>query len=271
MHEVQQLKSAYTQIDFLNGFDGAGGTPIKLNPPRLKNKPAVFHDSAVLELFHPVKGVDIRYTTDGTEPDSVTSPSFNANTVLAKTTSMKARAYKRGWLSSDVVTLNVYKCAYPPDTVVLLSRLDRVHPANGAQTFFDRELGGFNANSPAWANNWAGFIRNDMALLMKFNSPRRVGSVSINTLIESETSIFPPASIEIWGGASENEMHLLTRNNPDLPSTYSKPFIKLINCAFDAQEISCLRIIARPVMKLPMWHKNKGKAAFLLVDEVLIN
>jgi hypothetical protein len=269
--EVQQLKSAFTQIEFLDGFDGDDHQLIKLNPPRLKNKPAVFADRLVLGLFHPVKGVDIRYTTDGTEPDSVTSPSFTENTVLAKTTSMKARAYKPGWLSSDAVTLNVYRCAFPPDTAILLSRLDRVHPANGAQTFFDRELGGFNANSPAWANNWAGFIRNDMELLMKFNSPQRVSSVSINTLIEPETFIFPPASIEIWGGLSQNELHLLVRKKPDLPATYSKPFINLINCDFDAQEVSWLKIIARPVMKLPAWHRRKGKEAFLLVDEVLVN
>ncbi len=154
---------------------------------------------------------------------------------------------------------------------MLLTRLNRVHPANGAQTFFDHQLGTFNANSPAWANNWAGFLKNDMELLLAFNAPRVVTSVALNTLIETETSIFPPASIEIWGGTSDGKLELITRFKPELPKNYNKPFIKLVDCKFKPQNVSSLKIIARPVMKLPDWHKGKDRPALLLIDEILIN
>lgn len=269
--EISELQKANRNVQLLGGFKDDGSHPIKLNTPGLKNKPLVFSDSLVLQLFHPVKGVEVRFTTDGTEPDSITSMVFNRQTVLKASTTIKARAYKAGWLSSDVVSLGVYRCAHKPDSTVLLTRLNRVHPANGALTFFDQQLGTFNANSPAWANNWAGFIRNDMELLLEYKTPRDVTSVALNTLVETETSIFPPASIEIWGGTSAGKLELISRRQTVLPKTYSKPFIKLVECEFKPHQVSYLKIIAKPVMKLPEWHRSKDKPALLLIDEIFIN
>ncbi len=268
--ELMQLQTEYKNIQFLTRLKDDGSNPIKLNTPRLKHKSLVFDDSIQLQLFHPVKGVDIRFTTNGSEPDT-TASIFDGTTVLKESTTIKARAYKLGWLNSDAVTLYVYRSFFKPDSIMLLSKLNRVHPANGAQTFFDHQLGTFNANSPAWANNWAGFIRNDMELLLEFKTPKEISSVAMNTLIETETSIFPPATIEIWGGPSIDKIQLIIRMNPEHPKNYRKPFIELIECKVLKQKVSYLKIIAKPVMKLPAWHKNKNNPALLLVDEVLIN
>lgn len=269
--EIGLLVESNRHIQFLAGFRDDGSHPIKLNTPRLKNKDVVFEDSLLLQLFHPVKGVEIRFTTDGSEPDSITSSVFKGETVLRESTTIKARAYKSGWLTSDVTSLNVYRNSNKPDSTTLLTSLNRVHPASGAQTFFDHQLGTFNANSPAWANNWAGFLKNDMELLLEFTAPRVLTSVALNTLVETETSIFPPASIEIWGGTSHGKLELITRFEPELPKTYNKPFIKLVDCRFKPQKVSTLKIVARPVMKLPDWHKGKDRPALLLIDEILIN
>ena len=268
--EINQLQTEYKNIQFLVGLKDDGSNPIKLNTPKLKHKSVVFDDSIQLQLFHPVKGVEIRFTTDGGEPDS-TASIFNGTTILKESTTIKARAHKSGWLSSDAVTLHVYRSYYKPDSIMLLSKLNRVHPANGAQTFFDHQLGTFNANSPAWANNWAGFLKNDMELLLEYKTPKEISSIAMNTLIETETSIFPPATIEIWGGPSIDKIHLITRMNPEYPKDYRKPFIELIECKVPKRKVSYLKIIARPLRKLPSWHKNKNNPALLLVDEVLIN
>jgi uncharacterized membrane protein len=268
--ELMQLQADNKSIQFLGVWKGDDRHLIKLNPPRLKHKSAVFDDSIQLQLFHPVRNVTIHFTTDGSEPDS-TSQVFNNNTVLKKSTAIQARAYKLGWLHSDVALLNVYRSFHKPDSILLLSRLNRVHPANGSKTFFDHQLGTFNANSPAWANNWAGFNKNDMELLLEYKTPKMVSSIALNTLIETETSIFPPAAIEIWGGVSPLQLKLITHMMPEHPKDYKKPFIQLIECPIPQQKISYLKIIAKPVMKLPGWHKNKAKPALLLVDEVLVN
>jgi hypothetical protein len=269
--EIQKLQNANKQIKIIAGFKDDGSNPIRLTPPQLKNSSNIFSDSLPLQLGHPINGVKIRYTTDGTEPDSINSPIFKNQPLLKKYTIVKAKAYKAGWLGSDAVAFNLYKTTYKPDSVTLLSPLNSRHLANGLKTFFDGELGTFNANSPASATNWAGFIKNDMEVLLEYKKPVTVSSVALNMLIEPETIIFPPSSIEIWGGATKAQMRLITTINPIRPQKEGKPFIQLAECKFKTQKISYLKIIAKPLKKLPDWHKNKGKPALLLVDEILIN
>lgn len=269
--EIQKLQNANKQIQIIAGFIDDGSNPIRLTPPQLKNSSNIFSDSLLLQLGHPINGVKIRYTTDGSEPDSINSPIFNNQPLLKKYTIVKAKAYKAGWLGSDAVAFNLYKTTYRPDSVTLLSPLNSRHLANGLKTFFDGELGTFNANSPASATNWAGFIKNDMEVLLEYKKPVTVSSVALNMLIEPETIIFPPSSIEIWGGATKAQMRLITTISPIRPEKEGKPFIQLAECKFKTQKISYLKIIAKPLKKLPDWHKNKGKPALLLVDEILIN
>lgn len=268
--EMRSLQEAFPQISF-PGSDDYKASLIKLNPPRLKNKVRVFTDTFGVELFHGVKDTDIRFTLDESDPDSVASDSFQENIRLGKTATIKARAYKAGWLSSDVAALPVYRRAHQPDTAILRSKMNRVHTANGANTFFDFQLGGFNANSPAWANNWGGFRNNDMDLLVKYKETKSISSVSLNTLIETETSIFPPEIIEVWGGLSEERLSLLGTKRIVLPPVYRKPYIQLFDVEFERREVTHLRIVAKPVMALPAWHKNKKRPALMLIDEILIN
>ncbi|MDB5239468.1 MAG: cytochrome [Spirosoma sp.] len=269
--QIAQLQKTNTKVQIIAGFDGATSEPIKLNPPQLKNNSTIFSQSLVLQLKHPIKGVQIRYTTDGTEPDSVNSPVFTNQTVFDQPTLVKAKAYKEGWFGSNVASFDLYKRTYIPDSVSLLLPLNPVHQADGAHTFFDGKLGTFNANSPAWANNWAGFKKNDMALVSEFTKPVSLSAVGLRIMVEEETGIFPPGTIEIWGGANRDHLKLISTLKPDQPIKKSPPVLKAVTCRFSPQTISCLKIIAKPVSQLPDWHANKGKPALLLVDEVFFN
>lgn len=269
--DMQRLQKANKSIQFIVGFNKDATAPIKLNPPQVGSSSTIFSQSMPLLLKHPIKGVQIRYSTDGTEPDSLKSPLYTNGTLLTNMTTVKAKAYKAGWYGSNVATFDFYKSAYKPDSVRLLLPLNPVHQADGANTFFDGKLGTFNANSPAWANNWAGFKLNDMALVSEFKKPVPLTSVALRIMVEEETGIFPPERVEIWGGDSESQLKLLATVKPDMPVKKSTPVLKTVTCSVKSQPVSYLKIIAKPLSKLPEWHASKGKNALLLVDEVFIN
>ncbi len=269
--QLAQLQKANKGVQILAGFDGAGSEPIRLNPPQVKNSSTIFRESLMLQLKHPIKGVQIRYTTDGTEPDSLRSPVFTNRTVLNQPTLIKVKAYKPGWFGSGVATFDFYQSTYIPDSVNLLLPLNAVHQADGAYTFFDGKLGMLSPNSPAWANNWAGFKKNDMVLVSEFKQPVSIRSVALRIMVEEETGIFPPGTVEVWGGTSRDRMKLIATLKPDQPVKRSAPVLKAVSCSIKPQTISFLKIIAKPVRQLPDWHSNKGKPALLLVDEVFIN
>lgn len=269
--EITQLQKAMPRLTVIGGFVDDGKNPLKLNTPQVGNPTTVFAGSVPLHLKHPIKGVEIRFTTDGTLPDSVSSPIFGAKTVLTESATIKAQAFKKGWFGSDVATFDFFKNAYQPDSVDLLFPLNRVHLAEGAKTFFNQKLGVLGANNPAWANYWAGVRDNDMGLVAEFKQPTLVSSVGLHYMIEEDTGIFPPEKVEVWGGADRNSLKLLATFKAPLPAKGDTPTLKSVTGTFKPTSVKCLKIIAKPVASIPAWHRNKDKKALLLVDEMFIN
>nr|WP_301005325.1 c-type cytochrome domain-containing protein [Lunatimonas sp.] len=269
--ELDQLERDFPGVRILSGKESKDMDILQLNLPVLATSP-IFADSMFLRLGHPIRDVIIRYTLDGTEPDSVSSPVYQEGKVLLKEAKVvKAKAYKEGWFGSELATLQVYQSRFNPDTVHLLSRLNRVHPANGALTFFDGEMGTFNANSPAWANNWAGFLNNDMEVLLEYQQAVPVSQVAMRVLVEPETVIFPPASLELWGGDDPGKLQLLGRIQPKQPSTLGKPYIDDVSITVPTFTGRFFKVVAKPVGSIPDWSPRKGRAALLLVDEMFVN
>ncbi|HKO82319.1 MAG TPA: chitobiase/beta-hexosaminidase C-terminal domain-containing protein, partial [Chitinophagaceae bacterium] len=262
--EAKQLQKDNRHVEIIAGFKDYGKDTLTLNPPQVKSDIMVFDQQLALQLKHPVKGVQIRYTADGTIPDSGKSPVFDNTTILDKTTCIKAKAYKDGWHSSDIATFYFYKNSFKPDSVQLLFSLNNVHQADGASTFFDKKLGTIGANDPAWANNWAGVKNNDMAIISLFKIPVTISSVGLHYMSEEVVGIFPPAVVEVWGGENEKQLKLLVKIKPSLAAKGDKPSLKVAEGQFKPQTVSCLKIIARP------W-RNKGNNYLLLVDEMFIN
>lgn len=71
----------------------------------------------------PTPGATIHYTLDGTEPSEVTSPSYSAPVPVDHNLTLKAKAWKTGWVNSDTETES-YRIEDPPwnqpPTVTLL-------------------------------------------------------------------------------------------------------------------------------------------------------
>ena len=269
--QLSALQKSNRNITFVGGFKDDGKDPLKLNTPQIKNESMIFAASTPLQLKHPIKGVELRYTLDGTEPDSISSAIFENKTILKENATVKVRAFKTGWFGSDMATFDFYKSSFKPDSVRLLFPLNRVHQAEGAHTFFDKKLGEIGANNPAWANNWGAVRDNDMVLLSQFYKPVTVSSVGVRYMIEEDTGIFPPDLMEVWGGNDPAKLRLLAKIKASLPAKGDKPIIKSIYVNFKPETITYLKIVGKPVVEMPEWHRNKGKRALLLVDEMFIN
>ena len=90
-------------------------------------------------------------------------------------------------------------------------------------------------------------------------------------MVEEETGIFPPGTVEVWGGPSWDQLTKLTTLTPDQPKLKSPHEMTAVTGTVKPQLVSCLKLVAKPLKQIPDWHPNKGKPALLLVDEVFIN
>lgn len=261
--QMNSLKQSYQGIYFIEGFKDDGSDTLTLNPPQVKNEELVFGSTTPVELFHPVRGVQIRFTLDGSEPDSL-SPIFENKTIIDKRTTVKAKAYKDGWHASESVTFDFLKNSFVPDSVAVLTPFTSVHKAEGPATFFNKKLGAIGANNPAWANFWAGVRHNDMVVLAMFHKPVSISSFGLHYMLEQPTGIYPPAIVEVWGGPNENQLKLLATLKAPLPEKGQLPSLETVEASFKTQEVSCIKVVAKP-------YAEKERKFLLLVDEMFIN
>lgn len=98
---------------------------VSSNPPQTVaaptfNPPAgTYTSTQSVTLLTSTAGAPIRYTTDGSQPSSTVGTLYSAPIPVSTTTTIKAIAYKDGWVSSQVVSA-MYTLSLPP-TVVSLS------------------------------------------------------------------------------------------------------------------------------------------------------
>lgn len=264
--QISDLRKQYPQVALIGDFIPNDTTRLKLNFPIAKSKDWVFDQESAVELSHSVRDTQLHYTLDGSEPDSL-SPRADGPIRLERTTEIKVRAYKKGWFPSDVAVFPVYQNTYKPDSVFLFSRLNHVHLAEGAHTFFDKQLGKLGANNPAWANHFAGVRHNDLQLMCWFDQPIDLNTVGLRIMIEEETGIYPPGSIEVWGGKSEDQLGLIAKQvTPRLPEPGEKASLTLIEVPVRNQRaLHCLKIVAKP------FQRPGERPKLLLIDEMFLN
>jgi uncharacterized membrane protein len=264
--EISELQKSNKNIDFITGFKD-DGKPIKLNVPQVRNTGFVFTKPMLLQLSHPIKGVEIRYTTDGTDPDSIKSMLYKPEIMITQNTDIKAKAYKPGWIGSDVVQVNFYKSIYTPDSISFITGPDQKYSADGAKTLVDKDLGGGNFGNGKWIAS-----QKDMEVYMQFVKPVDLHTVTLNCMRNMGSQIFLPIEIEVWGGADKDHLRILSVVKSPVPQKNDPFTIKGMDCKLsDTRPLSCLKIIAKPIKKLPTWDPVKKQSGWVFMDEIFLN
>jgi uncharacterized membrane protein len=264
--EMQNLKAANKTITFLEGFKD-DGKPMKLVPPQMKNTAFVFSKPVELLITNPIKGVDIRYTTDGADPDSIKSLLYKPGIVISANTTIKAKAYKAGWFGSDIINYAFYKNTYKPDSITLITGVNERYQADGAKTLIDGELGGMNFGN----NKWLG-TQQDMVFMLYFKSLIKPQILTVNCLKVIGSQIFLPASVQVWGGADPQHLRIIGELKTGEQKKDDPNIVKGLDCKLTlTSPITCIKVIAKPIYKLPDWHPAKGKPSWVFADEVFVN
>jgi uncharacterized membrane protein len=264
--ELENFQKANKRVKLLTGFKD-DGKAIKLTSPQLKNTAIVFKQSYQLQLSNPIRGVDIRYTTDGSAPDSIHSASYKSGVTFTQSTVIRARAFKAGWIGSDTVQFNIYKSTYTPDSVAFLKYPDDKYKGDGPKTIIDKELGGNNFGNGKWLAS-----QKDMEMLLWFNKPVDLHSINLDAMRNTGPQIFLPSKIEVWGGADQNHLKLLSHAAPAMPLKTDAFGMMSLECKLKTtQSVSCVKLVIKPLASVPSWHPAKGKPGWVFIDEVFVN
>lgn len=265
--DMKLLKEYLPGVNIEMGFDD-DGTLLKLNLPMFATESSIFRDTLELTLEHPIRDTHIRYTTDGSDPDSLHGNIYEGPVKLSATvTQVKSRAYKEGWIGSDITSRYFLRHALTPDSIVLASPPAPEYRAAQPGLLVD----GVTNNTEFRSGNWLGYRVNEAEILFYFGQPVTTSAVTLSTLNSTPSYIFPAAEIEVWGALHDGPMRLLGSWRPAQPGSLDDTTIDVKEYRYDPKEVTSLKIIARPVARLPSWHPGKGEKGWVFVDEILLN
>lgn len=265
--DLENLRQTLPKTRVELGFKG--DTVIaKLNAPLIEGGEQVFERSTKVKLKNYIRGASVRYTLDGSVPDSLTSPLSTGDSILVeKSCVLSSKTFLPGWLSSEVSTRSFYKIGLLPDSVVLLRPPNPQYKGEGPKTLANKKIGDTDFRT----NKWLAYRENDLEALFWFRQPVSVSSVSVSSIVDIGSYIMPAAEVQVWGGSDAKHLVLLKKLRPRQPEKLGAPGYRTgFTCAFEPHRVSVLKIIARPVAKLPAWHPGKGERGWVFVDEVFV-
>ncbi|WP_315820396.1 FN3 associated domain-containing protein [Paraflavitalea speifideaquila] len=209
-------------------------------------------------MKHYIQGTEIRYTLDGKDPDSIASPLYNKQLILKETGLVKAKAYKRGWISSEIIQKQFYRSTYKADTAILAPAPDPKYTASGASTIIDQ----VKSDPPYNNGKWIGFHGQQVTAFLLFHKPRTISNLTLSMMKSVNEHIFPPASIQVWGGTDKDHLTLLQTLRPAAPAMDDRAKENItFDTRFAPREIACIKLVLTPIPNITKWLNDKKPKA----------
>lgn len=262
--ELASLAQKYPDVEIIGNLF-SDGKILKLGKPRLENDGVIRKDE-LISLKHSMPGVTIRLSKDNSDPDSVNTEVYHEPFTLRESTVLKARACKDGWYCSDMLEVTCFVEGIPPVNVELLTAADKQYPGKGASTLTDLQKGFADIFKEP---SWLGY--RDQAFAARFDFGK---NVAVNKIVISYGKniggfIFPPEEVEVWAGNDFNQLRLVKKIKPNAQTGYTANNVEALTIPTDMDTSHRFyKLVAKPVAKLPAWHKSKGERGWFFVDEV---
>ncbi|MFD2519318.1 FN3 associated domain-containing protein [Emticicia soli] len=265
---IQALSKQFPRVTINGGYREDPNEILKLNPPILVNEEFILKKNTAIELKHTLKNVQIHYTLDGQNPDSTTQTIYDKPLVVDNYTRIKAMATKDGWRASGRIDYTFFKSSFSADTAILLSEPNPRYTGKGAKNLIDLKKGPIDNHQDA---AWLGYQNKDFVSLIEFKKPVPLTTITISYLQKIGSHIMPPAEVEVWGGNSEADLKKLQKVMPEQPEKMQDNANLGINVSIKQGSYKVIKLIVKPLPKLPKWHSDKGKPGWFFIDEVLFN
>ena len=263
--ELEALKNKFKKIQWNTGYVPDKNELLKLTAPIPGDvEKQIFGPDDFITFKHPMPGVQIRYTTDGSNPDSTTSTLYTGPFHPSGLMRVRAIAVAPGWLTSDTTDNSYFQRGIRPDSAHLWHEPDPKYKSQGAFSLID-ELKGNPSNLGI---NWIGIKESSFKSGFYFKEQTSFKEVIISTVEFIDQYVFPPKQIIVRGGDSPKSLSVISTLTPEQPSKNRSRHIIPFHINIDKKKYKYVEIEAIPVGKLPNWHPGRGDKGWVFVDEV---
>ena len=209
---------------------------------------------------------EIHYTTDGSEP-TMKSPVYSKSFIILKTTTIKAKAFKKGSIPS-FVTLRQFNRLNIKSTTFVNPPAER-YGKDADIALMDGKKG-----APGdWQNDWLGFEGVDMEATVELAVPTNISTVKVGLCHEPNDWVMWPKSV--WVSFSKDGTEFTDWQMAELPvfngPDKMKGFGRIeARARVNEKQAKFVRVKVENYGVLPEWHPYAGQKAWIMVDEVTI-
>ena len=230
--------------------------------PAINADSNTFFDSLTITMSHPIDGVAIHYTLDGSDPDE-NSPVYTQPILLKQATKIRAAALQDGRWSKAVDA--EFHLIDAKRAVRLEHPFSDQYQAGGNKALIDHLRGGDNFRT----GTWQGYHGVDLVATIDLGSRQRINRLAGSFLQDQKSWIFMPKEVSFFvsdDGKQFRKVGTVVNNIADneedavLQEMEVRP-----RC-----EARYVKMAAKNLSTCPQWHPGAGEPAWIFCDEFVI-
>jgi hexosaminidase len=218
-----------------------------------------------VSLSSELVGVEIHYTADGSEPN-LQSPTYKEPVVIDKTATLKAVTIQNGLPAEKSLSqsFNINKATSRP--LKYLTPYSQYYKGSGDYTL----VNGVNGSTNHQDGEWQGWSGNNMEIVVDLQQQTDIQYISAGTVQSSGSYIFFPKKVEFFVSTNGLKFEKVGEMVNTTDPLAGEKQLKVFSAKFKPISAGFVKIVAYNLGKCPKGHAGEGKAAWLFVDEIMV-
>ena len=230
--------------------------------PTINAQSDTFIDSLMVSMSHPVEGVKIYYTLDGTEPNE-SSLLYEQPICLKQNAMVRAAALQDGrW--SQVVDAQYYLID-ANRSVKLQNMYNEQYEAGGLKALIDHLRGGENFRTGAWQ----GYYGVDLIATVDLGQSKRINRLAGSFLQEVYSWIWMPTEVEYFVSDDGKNFRSVGKVKNEIPVDADGAYIQEMEVR-PRTNARYVKMVAKTIGTCPEGHVGAGQKAWIFCDELVI-
>lgn len=230
--------------------------------PTINAQSDTFFDSLMVSMSHPVEGVKVYYTLDGTEP-SEGSLLYEQPICLKQNAMVRAAALQDGrW--SQVIDAQYYLID-ANRSVKLQNMYNEQYEAGGLKALIDHLRGGENFRTGAWQ----GYYGVDLIATVDLAQSKKINRLAGSFLQEAYSWIWMPTEVEYFVSDDGKNFRSVGKVKNEIPVDADGAYIQEMEVR-PRTNARYVKMVAKTIGVCPEGHVGAGQKAWIFCDELVI-
>ena len=230
--------------------------------PTINANSDTFFDSLMVSMSHPVEGVKVYYTTDGSDPRE-NGIFYEQPLCFKENVTVRAAAEQDGRWSLPIDAQ--YYLIDARHSVKLENMYNEQYEAGGLKALIDHQRGGENFRT----GSWQGYYGVDLIATVDLGVSKYINRLAGSFLQEQRSWIWMPREVEYFVSEDGNSFRSVGKVMNEISDDDDNAVIQEMSVR-PRTNARYVKMVAKSIGTCPEWHVGAGQKAWIFCDELVI-